>query len=71
MLHMHWYSWASYWGDWYGAHPLAYSLAYNAFLFVELVVLLLVGMLLLQSKSIKRMIANVTSTQEATVEVQA
>lgn len=65
------YSWASYWGDWYGAHPLAYSLAYNAFLFVELVVLLLVGMLLLQSKSVKRMIANVTSTQEPLETVQA
>lgn len=55
------YSWASYWGDWYAAHPLAYSLAYNAFLFVELAVLLVVGVALLQSKSTKRLIKDVGS----------
>lgn len=65
------YSWAIYWSEWYGAHPLAYSFAYNAFLFVELAVLLVVGALVFQSKSVKRMIAEVSAPQEATAEVQA
>lgn len=57
-------SWASDWGDWYAAHPLAYSLAYNAFLFVELAVLLVVGVALLQSKSAKRLIKSVSDSGE-------
>ena len=65
------YSWAKYWSEWYGEHPLAYSFAYNAFLFVELAVLLVVGALVFQSKSVKRMIAEVSAPQEAPAEVQA
>lgn len=65
-------SWASYWGDWYGAHPLAYSLAYNAFLFVELAVLLVAGIALLQSKSVKRLLHSVSdSDEDATATVNA
>ena len=66
------YSWSSGWGDWYAAHPLAYSLAYNAFLFVELAVLLVVGVALLQSKSAKRLISSVSDNgDEQLAAVQA
>lgn len=64
-------SWAEYWGDWYGAHPLAYSFAYNAFMFVELAVLLVVGVLMLQSKSVKRMLHSISDTNEAIAATQA
>lgn len=64
-------SWAEYWGDWYGAHPLAYSFAYNAFMFVELAVLLIVGVLMLQSKSVRRMLHSISDANEATAAAQA
>lgn len=52
-------SWAAYWGEWYAAHPFVYSAVYNLFLFVELAVLLVIAVVLLQSKSVKRMLRSV------------
>ncbi len=47
-------SWA-----WEGYGPLAYSLAYNSFVFVDLAVVLVVAVILFTSVSVRRMVKNV------------